>query len=81
MQPSWDVARSRALWLRLDGQASALGPVSLRDLHGMDHRSVSKAVIGSAQMRHDVESTAHGRRVMALPRGAVLTPAVRAFAA
>ena len=37
---SWQMAQSRALWLRMDGQASTLGPVPLGDLDGSDTRSV-----------------------------------------
>ena len=40
-QQSWQLPSSRVLWLRLDGQSSALGPVPLRDVDGVDHRSVS----------------------------------------
>ena len=37
---SWQTARLRALWLRMDGQAAALGPVPLGELDGVDGHSV-----------------------------------------
>ncbi len=50
-QQAWQLPSSRVLWLRLDGQASALGPVPLRALDGLDNRSVSGVSAPLAFMR------------------------------